>query len=136
MASLRQDIPINAPAEDAWAALRDFGALHQRLVPGFVVDCRLDGPDARIVTFFNGMQARELLVDIDDAHRRLAYAIVDGRATHYSASAQVLAEGAQRSRFVWIIDLLPDALAPSIAAMQAQGAKAIKQTLDRQPAQG
>ena len=77
-----------------------------------------------------------MLVEFDDAQRRLAYAIVDGRATHYSASAQVFAEGAQRSRFVWIIDLLPDALAPSIAAMQAQGAKAIKQTLDRQPAQG
>jgi hypothetical protein len=37
----------------AWAALRDFGALHWRLVRGFVTDTRIDGQD-RIVTFFNG----------------------------------------------------------------------------------
>ena len=43
------------------------------LVPGFVLDARLDG-DARIVTFANGTVARELLVDCDDARRRLVYA--------------------------------------------------------------
>ena len=45
--------------------MRDFGALHTRLVPGFVTDTKLDG-DARIVTFANGTVARELLVDCDD----------------------------------------------------------------------
>jgi hypothetical protein len=131
MASLRQDITINAPAADAWSALRDFGAVHQRLAPGFVIDCRLDG-EARIVTFFNGMEARELLVDIDDAAHRLVYAIVDGRAKHYSASAQVFADGEGSCRFVWIIDLLPNDLAGPIGAMQAQGAKVLKETLERQ----
>ena len=133
MASLRQDITINAPAADVWSALRDFGAVHQRLAPGFVTDCRLDG-DARIVTFFNGMVARELLVDIDDAAQRLVYAIVDGKATHYSASAQVFADSAGSCRFVWIIDLLPNELAGPIGAMQAQGAKVLKQTLECQAA--
>jgi hypothetical protein len=133
MASLRQDIPITAPAADAWSALRDFGAVHQRLVPGFVTDCRLDG-DARVVTFFNGMVARELLVDVDDTAQRLVYAIVDGKATHYSASAQVFADGEGNCRFVWIIDLLPNELAGPIGAMQAQGAKVLKQTLERQVA--
>jgi hypothetical protein len=36
-----------------WDAVRDFGALHHRLVPGFVVEARLEGDD-RVVTFFNG----------------------------------------------------------------------------------
>ncbi len=133
MATLRQEISINAPVEPVWSALRDFHALHRRLVPGFVVDCHADG-DARVITFFNGMTARELLVSIDDAHHRLVYAIIDGQATHYSASAQVFADGDDRCRFVWLIDLLPDTLAPAIGAMQAHGATVIKQTLDRQPA--
>ena len=54
--------------------MRDFGALHTRLVPGFVIDTQLDG-DARIVTFANGTVAREQLVDCDEARRRLVYAI-------------------------------------------------------------
>ena len=66
MASIHKDIPIDASPADVWAAVRDFGSPHQRLVPGFVLDSRLDG-DARIVTFANGTVARELLVDCDDA---------------------------------------------------------------------
>jgi hypothetical protein len=45
MASIRKEIAIDARPEDAWAALRDWGALHERLARGFVVDTRLDGED-------------------------------------------------------------------------------------------
>ena len=68
MASIHKDIPIDAPAHEVWDAVRDFGALHTRLVPGFVLDTKLDG-DVRIVTFANGTVAREQLVDCDDARR-------------------------------------------------------------------
>jgi hypothetical protein len=70
MASVRKEILIDARPDDVWAALRDWAAPHERLVPGFVVDARLDGED-RIVTFFNGAVVRELLVDLDDDARRL-----------------------------------------------------------------
>jgi hypothetical protein len=93
----------------------------------------MDG-DARIVTFANGMVAREVLVDLDDKVKRLVYAVVGGRPTHYNASVQVFAEGEQASRFVWIIDLLPNDLAGAVGAMAEQGAKAIKHTLERKPA--
>ena len=66
MASIQKDIIIDANPGDVWDALRDFGALHTRLVPDFVTDTKLDG-DARIVTFANGTVAREILVDCDDA---------------------------------------------------------------------
>lgn len=89
-----------------WAALRDWGALHQRLAPGFVIDTRIDGKD-RIVTFFNGAVAREVLVDLDDDACRLAWSIVEGPYTHHNASAQVFAAGDAGSLFVWIADLLP-----------------------------
>src|SRR5580698_504839 len=104
--------PVDTHPDDVWDAVRDFGALHTRLVPGFVLDTRLDG-DARIVTFANGTVARELLVDCDDTRRRLVYAAVGERVKHYSASAQVVADGAG-SRLIWIVDLLPHNIAPYI----------------------
>ncbi len=130
MASIRKEIAIEAPAADVWDAVRDIGALHRRLVPGFVVDTRLEG-DARVVTFGNGMVVRELIVDLDDEARRLAWSARGGRLTHHNASAQVFADGETRSRLVWIADLLPDDLAGDIRAMIDQGAAAMKRTLDR-----
>src|SRR5437763_5032408 len=112
MASIRKEVSIDVPPADAWSAMRDVGALHTRLVAGFVPDCRLEG-DARIVTFANGIVARELIVDVDDAQRRIAWAAVGGRLTHHNASAQVFAE-ADGTRVVWIADLLPNELAPPI----------------------
>ena len=38
MASLRRDVLTEASTEVVWSAIRDIGALHTRLVPGFVVD--------------------------------------------------------------------------------------------------
>ena len=129
MASIRREISIEVPAEKLWSALRDVGELHTRLVTGFVTACHLDG-DARIVTFANGMVARELIVDIDDNDRRLVWAAVGGRLTHHNASAQVFSEGTGRSRLVWIADLLPNEMAPAIAGMIEQGTVAMKRTLE------
>lgn len=124
MASIHNDIPLPVPARDVWNAVRDFGALHQRLVPGFVTACTLDG-DARIVTFANGAVAREALVDCDDARQRLVYAINNERLKHYSASVQVIAEGEARCRMVWIIDMLPNELAPYVQAQTKEAVVAL-----------
>src|ERR1700750_1666400 len=120
MASIHKDIIIDAAPADVWDALRDFGALHTRLVPGFVTDTRLDG-DARIVTFANGSVAREVLVDCDDTRRRVVYDIRRERLTQHSASAQVFAEGDGRTRFVWIADVLPNDVAPYMSAQMDLG---------------
>ena len=129
MASIRKEILVEAPAEHVWAAVRDVGALHKRLVPGFVVDTRLDG-DARIVTFANGMVARELIVDLDDEARRLAWSARGARLSHHNASVQVFADGEGRSRLVWTADLLPNELAGDIRAMIEQAAVAMKKALE------
>src|SRR5207253_4098190 len=110
MASIHKDIIIDAAPADVWDAVRDFGALHTRLVPGFVLDTRLDG-DARIVSFSNGTVAREILVDCDDARRRLVYAVISERLKQHSASVQVVADTEARSRLVWIVDFLPHGIA-------------------------
>ena len=130
MASIRREVLIEARPEHVWAAVRDVGEIHVRLVPGFVADCRLEG-DARIVTFANGLVIRELIVDINDDDRRLVWAAVGGQFTHHNASVQVFAEGADDARLVWIADLLPNALAPTIGAMIDQGIAVMKQTLER-----
>jgi len=130
MASIHKDFPIDAPAHEVWDALRDFGALHTRLVPGFVTDCRIEG-EARSVTFANGTTARELLVDCDDERRRLVYAIVSERVTQHSASAQVIPDGEARCRFVWITDVLPHEIAPYISGQMDVGVAAMQRALSR-----
>ena len=126
MATIRVERSIEAPPEQVWDALRDWGAIHERLVPGFVVDARLDGND-RIITFFNGVVAREVLVDLDEESRRLVWSVVDGPYTHHNGAAQVFAEGAG-TRFVWTADLLPDETAPPTAEMMERGIDVLKQT--------
>ena len=61
MATLRKEIPVAAGATAVWQALRDFGQVHTKVAPGFLTDLKMDNGD-RIVTFFNGMVARERLV--------------------------------------------------------------------------
>jgi hypothetical protein len=130
MASIRKEVHIDARSETAWAALRDVGALHTRLVPGFVTDTRLED-GARIVTFGNGLVVRELIVDVCDDARRVVWSAVGGSMTHHNGSAQVFPESAGGCRFVWIADLLPHEVAPAIEAMMEQGIAVIKATLER-----
>ena len=130
MASIHKEITLDAQPDDVWEAVRDVGAVHRAWPRAFVVDCRLER-DARIVTFANGMVARELIVDIDDAVRRLVWSVVGGRPTHHNGSLQVFAEGEGRSRVVWIADLLPNDLAGPIGGMMEQGMRAMKETLER-----
>lgn len=97
MATIRKEFSSPKPAADVWAVLKDFGAVHE-LARGFVTATTLEeGGKVRLVTFANGMQVREHLVSADDAQRRLVYAITDSpRYSHYSASAQVVEEGARQ----------------------------------------
>ena len=130
MASIHKDIPIDAHPDKVWAAVRDFDSPHRRLVPGFVLDARRDG-EARVVSFANGTVAREWLVDCDEPRRRLVYAVISERVQHYSASVQVLADGDSRARLLWIVDLLPNEIAPYIEGQMKQAALAMQTFLGR-----
>jgi carbon monoxide dehydrogenase subunit G len=128
MASIRREFALSASPDTVWAAIRDVGAVHTRLAPGFVVDCRLDGPE-RLVTFANGLAARELIVDVDEAARRLAYAARSERLKHHGASFQVFQDGAG-CRIVWIADFLPHEAAGAVAKMMDVGVAAMRKALD------
>src|SRR6266581_6326092 len=129
MASIRREVSVEAGPVMVWDAIRDVGAVHERLAPGFVVDTRLE-EGARVVTFGNGVVARELIVDVDDEARRLVWAVVGGRMTQHNASLQVFADGDGRSRIVWIADLLPSDFKAYVAGLIDQGMAVMKKTLE------
>ena len=128
MATVRRELTTRATPEAVWEAIRDVGALHTRLVPGFVTKTVMDG-DARVVTFANGLTVREPIVTIDARERRLVWSSEGGITTHYNASVQAIAEG-EYARVVWVADFLPDAAAPRISAAMDAGIKAMQTALD------
>ncbi len=130
MATVRKEVGTRAQVQDVWAALRDIGALHTRLVPGFVADTRLE-PGARIVTFANGTVVREPIVTVDDETMRVVWSTEGGRATHFNASAQVIAAENGGAQVIWIADFLPDAIKGDIDFAMSAGAAAMKAALDR-----
>lgn len=128
MATIRKEFGSPQSADEVWAKLRDFGAVHE-LARGFVTATKLEPGGARIVTFANGLEVREWLVSSNDAERRLVYAITDSPAyAHYSAAAQVF-EDSTGSRFVWTVDFLPDEMAGRQEAAMSAGAAAMQAVL-------
>ncbi len=132
MTTIRKNIDIDAPAAEVWDVVRDVGAIHTRLTPGFVTDTRLE-PGARVVKFANGLEVREWIIDVNEEFRRLAYSVRSKNFDHHSASFEVIALSDTRTRLVWTTDALPGAAAESIRPMIEQGSLVIQQTLSRVP---
>ena len=135
MASIHKEMEIDRSKDFVWDAIRDVGAIHKRLVPGFVVDCKLEG-DSRIVTFANGMVARELIVDVDDKTCRHSWSARGEPLTHHNASIQVFSRGDDKCRVVWIADLMPNGVAETVSEMIQRGLDTMKRTLESNPAGG
>jgi hypothetical protein len=128
MATVRKEFRTERSADEVWALLKRFDAVHE-MAKGFVTATKMEPSGARVVTFANGMEVREWLISSEDAHRRLVYAIKDHPGyTHYSAAAQVFEDG-QGSRFVWTVDFQPDSMAGMQEASMEMGAKAMAATL-------
>jgi hypothetical protein len=135
MASIHKEMEIDRSKDFVWDAIRDVGAIHKRLVPGFVVDCKLED-DSRIVTFANGMVARELIVDVDDKTCRHSWSARGEPLTHHNASIQVFSRGDDKCRVVWIADLMPNEAAETVGEMIQRGLDTMKRTLESNPAGG
>ena len=130
MASISKQIVTRAKPNAVWEAIRDIGALHTRLVPGFVTATELI-PGGRRVTFGNGLIVNEPIIDSDDEKRRLAWT-ANGEGLnlqHYNASVQVFPHE-HGSRVVWTADLLPHEAAPMVGSMMDQGMAVMARTLD------
>ncbi len=68
---------------------------------------------------------------MDEGRRRLVYVVTSERLIHHNASDEIVPDGADRCRFFWTTDFLPDALASYIDAQMSEGVKAMKQALER-----
>ena len=132
MAYFRQQIDIGRPEAFVWDALRDVGALHTRLVRGFVLECEFDG-QVRKLKFANGMSAAERIIDVSESDRRVSWTAISEQLDHHNASAQIFSKDIGSCTVVWIVDLLPDAMSPAIAAMVSAGLAAMKTTLESSP---
>lgn len=131
MASISKEIVTRANPDAVWDAIRDIGALHTRLVPGFVTATELI-PGGRRVTFGNGLVVDEPIIDSDDGKRRLAWTSKSDALPlrHYNASVQVFPHD-RGSRVVWTADLLPHDAATAVESMMDQGMAAMVHALDR-----
>ena len=133
MASIRREIELARDPDEVWDVIRDVGAVHHRLARGFVVDTAMEADRrARVVTFANGAVVRELIVDVDDDRRRVAYAAVEGPlgSTHHNASFEVTPGPGGGTQVVWVADVLPDDVAPAVEGMMDLGVAAMRRTLD------
>jgi hypothetical protein len=133
MATVRKEWTLAVPAATAWDVVRDVSAVHTRLAPGFVTASTMEregDTETRVLTFFNGLVARETILSVDDAAMRLAYTARSERLQHHNGVLQVLPDGAA-CRAVWTIDLLPHAAAPVIGQMMDAGAQAMQQAMKR-----
>ena len=95
-----------------------------------MTDTKLE-PDARIVTFVNGMVVREPIVTLDDESRRLVWTAEGGRARHYNAALQVSELGDGLTSVVWTADFLPDDASGFLSKAIEAGMAAMQQSLDR-----
>ena len=132
MSTITKTVTVPARLDQTWDAIRDIGALHRRLVPGFVkaTEIETDGESIiRVVTFGNGMVVREPILSCDDEAMRLAWTVEEGRTRHYNGSVQVFADQSGGSRIVWIVDFLPASMAPMIDGAMTAGAASMRKAL-------
>lgn len=131
MPSIRKEIYVDRSPEQVWDAVRDVGAFHVRLVPGYTENTLLDGYE-RTLTLPDGGSVRELIVAVDEGERRMVFAVKEGRMPllHHNASFQVFPDSDRGSVLVWVTDFLPEALAPQIQAQVDRVSAVIKQTIE------
>jgi hypothetical protein len=131
MATVCVETIIDVPARQVWDVVADVGAVHRRLLPGRVAAARVEG-DVRILTMPDGVEVRELILSVDHDIRRMAYTVTEGQRlplTYHHAAFQVFEEG-DRSRLVWLTDVLPHAMADVVRGRVERGIREIKEFLE------
>src|SRR5690348_9078150 len=130
MGSITKVVLADAAPDAVWDAVRDVGALHTRLVPGFVANTELV-PGGRRVTFASGRTVEEPIVSCSDSLRRLVWTVrAEGFPfTHYNGCVQVHARAAGGTRVEWTADFLPDSAATILDGWMNAGATAMAHAL-------
>jgi hypothetical protein len=130
MATTRVDIAIETSAERVWSVVGDFETGPLTMAPGHVTRCQAHG-GIRTVTFANGTIARERLIAVDEQHRRIVFSIIGDtiRPEHDNAVMQVIPRNDSTCTLVWMHDVLPDDLAPTLHAAMVDATPTIQTAL-------
>ena len=64
MASIHREVRIERGVDEVWDAVRDWGAPHKRLAPGFLLDTRVEG-EARVEVHCDGRDYRSRAASTD-----------------------------------------------------------------------
>jgi carbon monoxide dehydrogenase subunit G len=130
MSTVYKEFIVEAPPQFVWDAVKDVGAAHTRLYQGYVTDTMFaDGE--RTLTFANGVVSKEHVISVLDDKRRLASVSGAGTTRHYHAVWQVFPTGEEhRSKVLWVVDVLLEALFDTVKEMIDLGSSAMKQTLE------
>jgi carbon monoxide dehydrogenase subunit G len=100
MGEARAEATIEAPADDIWKRVSDFGDLSWM---GGVDSCTLDGDDRTIK--MSGMEIVERRLRVDEANRSLTYGIVGGVPVgHHQATITVTPKGDTSSHVTYDVD--------------------------------
>lgn len=128
MATISREFLIEASPNAVWERISDAGAVNELI--DFVGDVTLDG-DRRYCAIGEEGRLDELIVSVDDASKRFVYSIRESPFgfEHHSASWQTLGDDDGRTRFVWIADFKPDAVAPALETAIDQAVVSIKRAL-------
>lgn len=111
MANITKTTYLSTDSDKVWEVLRDPSRANELVT--FLGEVTVDGN--KRVCALGDDTLEELIVDIDDATRRIAYSIRRGpfEFEHHSAAMQAVPEG-EGTRFVWTTDFLPDEMRPAV----------------------
>ncbi len=115
-------IDIDAPADQVWKVVSDFGGI-DGWMPG-IETCRVEGENRIIETM--GMTITERLVAKDDAGRALTYAIADGAPVESHEAVITVTPSGETSHVTWSVEATPDEMADLMSALYQQSLDALK----------
>lgn len=129
MATITREFVLDVPPDTVWSRISDVGAVNQLI--DFIGEVTVNG-DHRTCALGEQGTLDELIVSVDPDDRRLVYSIQQSPFgfEHHSASMQAAADGEGRTRFLWITDFKPDAVAPALEEALDQAVASIKRVLD------
>lgn len=125
MATIKRDFPLPASPDVVWRRLSDIGAVNELI--DFIGPVTVDG-DTRRCEMGDGSKLEELIITVDDASKRVAYSIRQSPfgMEHHSASMQAVSDGNGGTRFVWVSDFTPDAVASALEGAIDQSVESIQ----------
>ncbi len=112
MATIRREVRLHVPADEAWAVLGDPATIHQWF-PGIEASSleETDEGLVRTITLGSGVPLAELIVTNDPILRRFQYRITGGVVRHHLGTIDVIDLHDDSCLVVYSTDAEPDVMA-------------------------